>query len=53
MNLDAQVDALMFLLQVAMLERGNLSVLSVDIERAKLFSPTLTRMNADTLAYVI
>ena len=53
MNLDAQVDALMSLPQAAMPGSGSLGVLSVDIERAKLFSPTLTRMNADTLAYVI
>ena len=52
MNLDAQVDALMSLPQAAMPGSGSLSVLSVDIERARLFSQTSMQMNADILAYV-
>ena len=52
-HLDAQVDALMFLLQVAMLGRESLSVLSADIERVSQFSRKPIRMSVGTLGFVI
>ena len=53
MNLGAQVDVLTCLPPAVTHGKESLGALSAVIEKAKLFSQTSMRKNADILAYVI